>query len=86
MAIYSTTVKPSLPPKYKDYRDIFSPTEYMKIAGNPQIRYTINLIENIITFYRPIYQFFEKKLRVFREYLEESYQKKKFFLELKIIN
>jgi hypothetical protein len=65
-------VKLSFPPKYKNYRDIFSPAEYIKIAENPQIAHTINLIEDIIMFCKLIYYFSEKKLRVLREYLKES--------------
>jgi hypothetical protein len=68
-------VKPSLPPEYKDYRNIFSPTEYMEITENPQTAHTINLEEDIIAFYKLIYYFFEKELRVLREYLKESQQK-----------
>jgi hypothetical protein len=65
-------VKPLLSPKYKDYEDIFSSAEYMEIAENPQTAYTIDLEENAITFYKSIYYFSEKKLRVLREYLKES--------------
>jgi hypothetical protein len=65
-------VKSLFPPKYKDYGDIFIPAEYIKIAENSQIAYAINLIEDIIAFYKLIYYFFEKKLRVLREYLEEN--------------
>jgi hypothetical protein len=68
-------MKSLLPPEYKDYENIFSPAEYMKIAENPQIAYAINLEENIIAFYKLIYYFFEKELRVLREYLKESQQK-----------
>jgi hypothetical protein len=70
--IYLITVKPLLPPKYENYKDIFFPAKYMKIAENPQTAYTINLEENIIAFYKLIYHFSEKKLRVLREYLEEN--------------
>jgi hypothetical protein len=65
-------VKSLLPPEYKDYRDIFSPAEYIKITENSQIAHTINLIKDIITFYKLIYHFSEKELRVLREYLKES--------------
>jgi hypothetical protein len=64
-----------LPPKYKDYKNIFSPAEYIKITENPQIAHIINLEENIIAFYKLIYHFSEKKLRILREYLKESQQK-----------
>jgi hypothetical protein len=69
IAIYLTTVKSSLPPKYKNYGDIFSSMEYIKIAENPQTAHIINLEEDAITFYKLIYHFSEKKLRVLREYL-----------------
>jgi hypothetical protein len=46
ITIYLTTVKFSLPPKYKDYRDIFFSTEYIKIAENSQTAHTINLKKN----------------------------------------
>jgi hypothetical protein len=65
-------VKFSLPPKYKDYGDIFFSVEYIEIAENPQIAHTINLEENIIIFYKLIYYFSEKKLRVLREYFESQ--------------
>jgi hypothetical protein len=51
---------------------IFSSAKYMEIAKIPQTAYTINLEENIIIFYKLIYYFSEKKLRVLREYLEEN--------------
>jgi hypothetical protein len=35
IAIYSITVKPSLPPEYKDYGDVFFSAKYMEIAENP---------------------------------------------------
>jgi hypothetical protein len=65
-------MKPSLPPEYKDYRDIFSSAEYIKIAENPQTAYTINLIEGVIVSYKLIYHFSEKELRVLREYFEKN--------------
>jgi hypothetical protein len=65
-------VKSLFPPKYKDYGDIFSFTEYIEIAENPQTAHIINLEEDIITFYKLIYYFSEKELRVLREYFEES--------------
>jgi hypothetical protein len=68
-------VKPSLPPEYKNYRDIFSPAEYIKITENSQTAHTINLEKNTITPYKPIYYFSEKELRVLREYLEKNQQK-----------
>jgi hypothetical protein len=53
----------------------FFPAEYMEIAENTQITHTIDLTENIIAFYKLIYYFSEKELRVLREYLEENQQK-----------
>jgi hypothetical protein len=72
IAIYLTTVKISLPPKYEDYRDIFFPIEYIKITKNSQIAHTINLEKDIIASYKLIYHFSEKELRVLREYFEEN--------------
>jgi hypothetical protein len=72
IAIYLITVKFSLPPEYKNYRNVFSPIKCMEIAENPQTAYIINLKENIIALYKLIYYFSEKKLRVLREYLKES--------------
>jgi hypothetical protein len=72
IAIYLTTVKPSLPPKYKNYKNIFSPTKYIEIAENSQTAHTINLKEDIITLYKLIYHFSEKKLRVLREYPKKN--------------
>jgi hypothetical protein len=72
IAIYLIIVKFSLFPEYKDYGDIFSSAKYIKIAENSQIAYTINLEESVITFYRLIYYFSEKKLRILREYLKEN--------------
>jgi hypothetical protein len=68
-------MKSSLSSEYEDYGDIFSSAEYIEIAENSQIAYIINLIEDIITFYELIYYFFEKRLRVLREYLEKNQQK-----------
>jgi hypothetical protein len=65
-------MKSSFPPKYKDYGNIFSPAEYIEIAENPQIAYTINLKEDIIIFCKLIDYFSEKELRVLREYIEEN--------------
>jgi hypothetical protein len=65
-------MKPLLPPEYKDYENIFSSAEYMKIAENPQTAHAINLEEDIITLYKLIYPLSEKKLRVLREYLKKS--------------
>jgi hypothetical protein len=65
-------VKFSFLPEYKDYGNIFSFIEYIEIAKNSQIAYTINLKENIIVFYKLIYYFSEKKLRVLREYFEKN--------------
>jgi hypothetical protein len=56
----------------------------MKIVENPQITHTINLIEDIIIFYKLIYYLSEKELRVLREYLEKI--SKKLNSEFKIIN
>jgi hypothetical protein len=53
----------------------FFPAEYMEIAENTQITHTIDLTVNIIAFYKLIYYFSEKELRVLREYLEENQQK-----------
>jgi hypothetical protein len=72
IAIYLIIMKSSFLSEYKDYGDIFSLIEYTKIAENPQTAYTIDLEEDIITFYKLIYHFSEKKLRVLREYLEEN--------------
>jgi hypothetical protein len=75
VAIYLIVVKFLLFPEYKDYGDIFSFKEYMEIAENPQTIYAIDLAENIIIFYKSIYYFSEKKLRVLRECLEKNQQK-----------
>jgi hypothetical protein len=72
ITIYSIIMKFSLSPEYEDYRDIFFFTKYIKIAENSQIAYTIDLEEDIITFYKLIYYFSEKELRVPREYLKKS--------------
>jgi hypothetical protein len=72
IAIYLTTVKPSFSPEYKNYEDVFSPVKYIEIAENPQTAYTIKLEKDIIIFYKLIYHFSEKELRVLREYLKES--------------
>jgi hypothetical protein len=74
IAIYSTTIKSLLSLKYKNYKNIFSFTEYMEIAENPQITYTINLTEDATALYKLIYHLSEKELRVLREYLEKSQQ------------
>jgi hypothetical protein len=68
-------MKSSLSPKYKDYKNIFSFIKYIEITENPQTAYTINLEEDIIAFYKLIYYFSEKELRVLREYLKENQQK-----------
>jgi hypothetical protein len=65
-------MKPSLPPEYKNYKDIFSSAEYIKIAENPQTAHAINLEENTTAPYKPIYHLSEKKLRVLREYLKKN--------------
>jgi hypothetical protein len=52
--------------------DVFSSKKYMEITENPQIMHAINPAENIITLYKSIYYFSEKKLRVLREYLKEN--------------
>jgi hypothetical protein len=65
-------VKFSLPPEYKNYGNIFSFAEYIEIAENPQTAHTIDLEEDIITFYKLIYYLSEKELRVLREYLKEN--------------
>jgi hypothetical protein len=65
-------VKFLLPPEYKNYRNVFSSAEYIKIAENPQIAYAINLKKDIIALYKSIYYFSEKKLRILREYLKEN--------------
>jgi hypothetical protein len=57
----------------------------MEIAENSQIAYTINLIEDIIAFYKLIYYFSEKELRVLREYFGKKLAEK-IDLEFKIIN
>jgi hypothetical protein len=75
IAIYLTIIKFSLPSEYEDYRNIFSSAEYIEIVKNSQTTYTINLTEDTIAFYKSIYHFFEKELRVLREYLKESQQK-----------
>jgi hypothetical protein len=72
IAIYLITMKFLLSPEYENYGDIFFPVKYIKIAENPQIAYTINLKENIITFYRLIYYLSEKELRILREYLKKN--------------
>jgi hypothetical protein len=68
-------VKFSFPPEYKNYEDIFSSAEYIEIAENSQTAYTIDLVENIIIFYKLIYYLSEKELRVLREYFKENSQK-----------
>jgi hypothetical protein len=83
--IYLITVKLLFPPKYKDYENIFFFMKYMKIAENSQIAYTIDLEEDIITFYKLIYYLSKKKLRVLREYLEKKLVKE-LDSEFKIIN
>jgi hypothetical protein len=65
-------MKFSFPPEYENYGDIFFPAKYMKIAENSQIAYTINLEEDIIAFYKLIYHFSEKELRVLREYFKKN--------------
>jgi hypothetical protein len=65
-------MKSSLPPEYKNYRDIFSPAKHIKIAENPQTAHAINLEKDTTAPYKSIYYFSEKKLRVLREYLEEN--------------
>jgi hypothetical protein len=65
-------MKFSLPSKYKNYGNIFFPAEYIKITENSQIAHAINLKENTITPYKPIYYLSEKELYVLRKYLEES--------------
>jgi hypothetical protein len=65
-------MKFSFPPKYENYKNVFFSTKYIKIAENPQIAYTIDLVEDITAFYKLIYYFSEKKLRVLREYFEEN--------------
>jgi hypothetical protein len=65
-------VKSLLPPKYENYRNVFSFAEYIEITENPQTAYAINLEEDIIIFYKLIYYFSEKKLRILREYFEEN--------------
>jgi hypothetical protein len=65
-------VKFSLLSEYENYKDIFFPAEYIKITENSQTAYTINLEEDIIIFYKLIYYFSEKELRVLREYFKEN--------------
>jgi hypothetical protein len=72
ITIYLIIMKSLLFPEYKNYENIFSSIKYMEIAENPQIAYAINLEEDIITFYKLIYYFSEKELRVLREYFKEN--------------
>jgi hypothetical protein len=68
-------VKFSLPSEYKDYGDIFSPAEYIEIAENPQIAYTINLKEDITAFYRLIYYFSERNCVYYANILKKISKK-----------
>jgi hypothetical protein len=65
-------MKFSFPSEYEDYRNIFFSVKNIEITENPQTAYAINLKEDVIAFYKLIYHFFEKNLRVLREYFEEN--------------
>jgi hypothetical protein len=61
-----------LPPKYKDYVDVFSEEEASKFPNSTRVEYSISIEEGVEVPYNPIYQLGEHELDVLRDYLENS--------------
>jgi hypothetical protein len=64
-----------LPPKYKDYTDVFSKEEASKFPDSTRVEYSIPIKEGVEVPYDPIYQLGEHELGVLRDYLESSQEK-----------
>jgi hypothetical protein len=61
-----------LPPKYKDYINVFSKEEASKFPDFTRVEHSIPIKEDVEVLYNPIYQLREHKLGVLRDYLESS--------------
>jgi hypothetical protein len=61
-----------LPPKYKDYVDVFSEEEASKFPDFTRVKYSILIKEGAEVPHGPIYQLGEHELSVLRDYLESS--------------
>jgi hypothetical protein len=64
-----------LPPKYKDYADVFSEEEALKFPDSTRVEYSILIKEGAKVLYSPIYQLEEHELGVLRDYLKSNQEK-----------
>jgi hypothetical protein len=64
-----------LPPKYKDYTNVFSEEEASKFPDFTRVKYSILIEEGVEVPYSPIYQLGEHELSVLRDYLESNQEK-----------
>jgi hypothetical protein len=64
-----------LPPKYKDYANVFSKEEASKFLDSTRVEYFIPIEEGVEVLYNPIYQLEEHELDVLRDYLESNQEK-----------
>jgi hypothetical protein len=64
-----------LPPKYKNYVNVFSEEEASKFPNSTRVEYSISIKEDAEVPYSLIYQLREHELGVLRDYLESSQKK-----------